>query len=189
MEGLAGKEFSMPFKENESILLVGLPGSGKSCVGNLVAERLGWAFADTDGIIETRTEKAIADLVATDGWAYFRSHERQVLAEQLQRKRIVIATGGGIVESTENRTVMNAAGLVFWLRAPLELLLERLVRDATVRPLLSDSAAERLAELADRREPLYAAAADYRIDTGELDEIAVADMIATIAHQQQEQTR
>ncbi len=173
----------MPFKGNESIALVGLPGSGKSRVGELVAERLGWVFADTDCIIETRTAMTIGELVATEGWTCFRSHERQVLAEQLQQERIVIATGGGVVESPENRMAMKAAGLVFWLQAPSKLLLERLARDTTKRPLLSGSTAERLAELVGRREPLYAAIADHRIDTGELDETAVADMIAAIAHQ------
>lgn len=179
----------MPFNDNESVVLVGLPGSGKSRVGELLAEHLGWNLADIDCIIELQAGMAIRELVAAEGWQPLRDREQRVLAGQLQRERVVIATGGGAVESAENRAAMKSAGMVVWLQAPVQVLLERLAPDPAQRPLLSESPAARLEELAARREPLYAEIADHRIDTGGLDEAAVADMIRGIVRREQENAR
>lgn len=146
------------------VALVGLPGSGKTRVGALLASGLGRDFLDTDCLIETREGRTVAELVAEKGWVDFRRSESRALAEAMGRGNAVIAGGGGIVESQANRDLLKRATVV-WLEASLPILLARLEADATRRPLLEQEAGSRLAELARLRDPLYAELAGYRIAT------------------------
>ena len=148
-----------------SIVLVGMMGAGKSSIGRRLAARLGIPFADADNEIETAAGMSIPDIFATYGEAYFRSGETRVIARLLEGGPQVLATGGGAFMDPATRRVIAARGVSVWLRADLDVLFARVSR-RTNRPLLKapDPRAV-LAELIDRRYPIYAEA-DITIDSG-----------------------
>ena len=155
-------------RRDRALLLAGMMGSGKTSVGRLLAQRLGWEFIDTDERIETQHALSIAEIFAREGEDAFRAAEHAVL-RALPDRRAVIALGGGAVVSDENRAVLAHKGTLVWLDAPPERLAERSAAGPE-RPLLAglDAAArlERLRELAAARAPAYASA-HVRIETGE----------------------
>ena len=160
------------------IVLVGLPGTGKTSVGTLLAARLGWAFADLDRRIEHASGQTIPELVAERGWPVFRDLERDVLAGLLERNRIVIATGGGAVDRAANRGAILRRARVIWLQAEIPVLLDRLSADPTKRPLLAVDPEKRLIELYAARQGFYAELADERVRTDRIDPEAVARQVA-----------
>ncbi|HEX6292380.1 MAG TPA: 3-dehydroquinate synthase [Herpetosiphonaceae bacterium] len=158
------------------IALVGLSGSGKTTVGRLLAESLGWRYIDTDHLVEARAQQPIAQIIAQTGEAAFRHLESQALMEALKQQHVVIATGGGIVEDPANRERLRNTTFTVWLHAPTATLVSRL-DGTTDRPLLADGPATRLAQMAERRAPLYAAIADWTIVTVGLTPAQVVDEI------------
>jgi shikimate kinase len=165
---------------NLPVVLVGLPGSGKTHVGRTLADRLGWRFVDTDRVVVLRLGQSIAEIVAQRGWAMFRREEQEALLAALGRKHVVIASGGGSVESAANREAMATGSQVVWLRAQPGCLLNRLAADTSERPLLQADTTHRLAELRRCREPLYAGLATCCIDTDRLDVGQVVARIVTV---------
>lgn len=162
------------------VVLVGLPGVGKTRVGRLLAQRINWAFADIDREVEQASGQSVPELVAERGWACFRDLEQETLAQCLGRSNTVIATGGGAVERVGNRNAIMRHGCTVWLQADQALLLQRL-RDAEIeRPLLAGDAGQRLEELARNREPLYAEVAIHRFDTGAMTPEAIAERLIAI---------
>ena len=113
----------------ERIILIGYRGSGKTTVGQLLAARLGWAFADTDAAIEAAAGRSIADIFATEQEAGFRDREAAIVQQLCQRPRLVLATGGGVVLRPANRTVLRSAGFVVWLQVSAEVAWSRLQAD------------------------------------------------------------
>ena len=160
------------------VVLVGLPGSGKTSVGALLAAELGWSFADVDHRVEEASGQTIADLVAEKGWPLFRDVEQNVLVELLQRDRIVIATGGGVVDRADNRGAILRRARVVWLQAGIPVLLERLGGDPTRRPLLASDPEKRLTELSAARQGFYAELADASVSTDRMEPEAVARHLA-----------
>lgn len=147
--------------------LVGLPGSGKSSVARLVARHYGWEVQDTDALIEARLGMPIKRYFAECGEAAFRDLEVQTLARAVRQDGpLVLATGGGIVLRPENRAVLKASTLCFYLRStPAELA--RRLRHDTQRPLLQGvDALSKLRELQTQRDPLYREAAHYVVEAG-----------------------
>ena len=138
-----------------NIVLVGMPGCGKSSVGRALAKRSGKPFVDLDGEIVRRAGKPIPDIFAQDGEWAFRDLESQVLAEACAQGGQVIATGGGAVLREENRQAMRRTGRVCFLRRKLDLL------PTDGRPLSQSGGLE---EMYRARRPLYSAAADVVID-------------------------
>lgn len=161
------------------IALVGLPGAGKSTVGQLLADRLGWKYFDCDAEMQTRAGASIADWVAARGWDAFRRHEREILADALSGECCLIATGGGVVEDENNRVALAAASTVVWLDAPPGVLLARL-GNAEDRPLLAGDPLTRLTELAERRNPFYAELADIRVDASGPTEQVLATIMQSL---------
>jgi shikimate kinase/3-dehydroquinate synthase len=161
------------------LVLVGLPGSGKSTVGRLVARRLGRPFVDTDELIARRTGVPASEYLRTRGEDAFRAAEHDAVSEACAEPSAVVAPGAGALSDPLDRWRLSAHGRVVWLRAPEETLLERLAADGTPRPLLDDAPRERLAELAERRAPFYRAA-DAELDAG-LPAERVADSVADLA--------
>ncbi|MBW4646563.1 MAG: shikimate kinase [Goleter apudmare HA4340-LM2] len=148
-----------------NLYLIGIMGSGKTTVGRLLAQQLGYGFVDTDNIIVQAAGKSINQIFTNAGEAAFRQLESDVLAQVCAYTKLVIATGGGIVMQQENWSYLHH-GLIVWLDAPVELLYNRLLEDTT-RPLLQDVDLKgKLRSLLEQRTPLYSQA-DLRITISE----------------------
>ena len=140
-----------------TVYLVGMMGVGKTTVGELLAQELGYQFFDTDTLITQVSKKSISDIFAEEGEEVFRSIESRVLGEISSYTRLVVATGGGIVMARQNWSYLQQ-GLVIWLDAPTSLLMERLQSDRT-RPLLqTPNPEQRLQEIFQQRQVMYAQA-------------------------------
>ena len=158
------------------LILTGFMGSGKSSVGKIVAERTGFRFVDLDAEIVAAAGCSINDIFARDGEEAFRALESSQLEKVLSGGRRVVATGGGVVISGQNRALMRNRGVVVNLNVTLEQVLARL-DGCCDRPLLAgEDAAKRAKTLMDEREQFYADA-DIRIDT---DGKSVEDVAAEI---------
>ena len=150
----------------ERISLVSMPGGGKSTVGRHLARRLGWAFLDSDNVIESRLGCSIRSYFDREGEDRFRDVEQQIVGELIQTTRAVIATGGGAILRDANRRALRDRSIVVYLRSSPEDLFRRLRHDIK-RPLLqvADPLA-RLREMHALRDPLYAETAHFSVDTG-----------------------
>jgi shikimate kinase len=152
----------------ERILIVGYRGTGKTTVGRLLADQLGWAFADCDDFIEAAAGQSVTDIFAAEGEAGFRDREAAVLRELCARERHVVATGGGAVLRPANRELLRGAGFVAWLTASPETIWSRLQTDPTTaarRPnLTSAGGIDEVRTLIAAREPLYREVADFVAD-------------------------
>lgn len=162
------------------IFLIGYRGSGKSTVGRVLADRLGWAFVDADEIIEQRAGKTIREIFAKEGETGFRNTESAVLADLCTRLKTVVATGGGIIVRDENRARLRAHGFVAWLSAEPTVLWARMQADPTTaarRPALAGGGLIEVRELLAAREPWYKACADVEVPVATLSPEQAADAI------------
>jgi shikimate kinase len=142
-------------------------GSGKTTVGKRIAQELGYEFADSDDLVASAAGKSVRDMFSQHGEAVFRKYEsdaiRSILADG--KSSIVLATGGGAVISSENRTVISHhASHVVWLDASVADLVVR-TKSGTARPLLDGDAGKTLQSLSDQRSAWYEEVATLRIDT------------------------
>lgn len=164
------------------VYLIGARGCGKTTIGRRLAERINYRFKDTDQYIQQLLQSSIADLVAHQGWDVFRDYEQQAL-QALSTPASVIATGGGVVLSFENRKFMQQRGVVVWLYAPATILAERLSLEPdnqqrpnlTDRPLLDETI-----EILQQRLPLYQATAQYHINATDDPEAIVRELLALL---------
>lgn len=162
------------------LFLIGYRGSGKTTVGHLIADRLGWAFVDADAVLEERHGRTIRDIFAAEGEAGFRDKEAAVLADLCTRTNTVIATGGGIVLREANRELLKQHDTIAWLTAEPATLLERIRADPTTtdrRPVLAGGGLAEIEQLLAVREPLYRACADVVVPVGALSPEQAADAI------------
>jgi shikimate kinase len=167
---------------SRSIVLVGMMGVGKSSIGRRLAARLGVPFVDADAEIEKAAGMSIADIFARHGEADFRSGEARVIARLLDGGPQVLATGGGAVMNADTRAAIKAKGVSIWLSAELDVLMRRINKRKTERPLLqtADPAAT-LRELLTAREPVYAQA-DLTVQSREVPHDAiVSEIMAALA--------
>ncbi|MEW6492814.1 MAG: shikimate kinase [Cyanobacteriota bacterium] len=166
--------------QGTSVFLVGMMGSGKSTVGRLLAHQLGYRFYDSDVVIERVADKTINQIFADDGKESFRQLESQVLSQLSAQIRSIIATGGGIVMQQLNWSYLHH-GLVIWLDAPVDVLIDRL-REDTTRPLLQqENPIQTLQNIFDQRRNLYAEAdLHIRISAEDTPEQIVSRIIAEI---------
>jgi shikimate kinase len=135
-------------------------GAGKSTVARALSRTIGWRCEDVDERIEARERRTVAAIFAQHGEAHFRQLEREVLAELLAPRHVIVATGGGTFAETDNRALMLADGAVAWLDLPLDRVLERAPADGR-RPLAADRT--RMEQLYVRRQLAYAHA-HVRVD-------------------------
>ncbi|MBT3533079.1 MAG: shikimate kinase [Rhodospirillaceae bacterium] len=148
------------------IVLVGLMGAGKSSVGRRLAKRLGLMFFDADQEIEKAADCTIDEIFSRHGEAEFRAGERRVIARLLAGPPHVLATGGGAFMDPETRAAIREQGISIWLRADLDVLLERVLRRDN-RPLLKQGdPKEILRKLMVERDPVYAQA-DMTVTSGQ----------------------
>ena len=151
--------------QKPNIILVGLMAVGKSTVGRLLAQSLGFVFYDSDQVIEERAGAPISWIFDVEGEVGFRDREEHVLDDLTQQQGIVLATGGGAVLRPSNRKVLAKRGIVVHLDSPLDRLVQRTRRDRK-RPLLQQgNPRATLARLQNEREHLYREIADYRFVT------------------------
>ena len=154
------------FSPRRTIVLVGLMGAGKTKIGRRLAVRLNLPFFDSDNEIEAAAGETIEEIFRNRGEAVFRDGERRVIARLLEQPPHVLATGGGAFMDPATRAVFARRGVSVWLRADLDVLVPRVSRRNN-RPLLQRSDPRSvLAELIERRHPIYAEA-DIVIDSGE----------------------
>jgi len=157
------------------IALVGLRGAGKSAVGRRLAARLGWPLVDTDEAVCRALGVPVAELLRTGQEARFRDAEEQAVADALAPGPVVLATGGGAVLRAATRARL-AAVFTVWLEARPEVLLAR-TRGSDRPPLTGHGPLEEIHRLAAARAEAYAACAHMRVDTSELTEEAVCDVV------------
>jgi 3-dehydroquinate synthetase/shikimate kinase len=163
----------------DGIVLVGMPASGKSSVGRLVAERLGRPFVDTDQLIERRTGMPVAAYLDRHGEPAFREVEAAAVADACRTPGAVIGAGGGAVLEPLNRWALWHHGTVAWLDAPPETLLGRLEADGVARPTMQPYGVERLASALADRAPMYRAA-DLRLDASAGLEPVAGELVADL---------
>lgn len=152
-------------KPGQSIFLVGPMGVGKTTIGRQLAQLLDYDFFDSDREIEQRTGASIPWIFDMEGEEGFRRREQAVIDELTVRHSIVLATGGGAVIKTENRSCLKQRGIVIYLKAELDELLARTRNDKN-RPLLqTEDPRAKLQALLEQREPWYLEVADLVFDT------------------------
>ena len=163
------------------IVLIGYRGTGKSVVGELVAERLQMKCIAMDAKIAQRAGMSIPDIVENYDWTTFRNMESEVARELAELDGIVIDTGGGVIERPENIEALQANSRIIWLKASVGAIVSR-IQGATERPSLTGgkSFTEEVAEVLERRIPKYKSAAQYDIDTDQLTPEQVADKVIEI---------
>jgi len=167
------------FPRNPSrIVLTGFMGAGKTTVGALLAERLGWEFVDSDRIVEARAAMTIADIFSSRGEGAFRELETEAIRNACSHDQLILALGGGAIETASTRDFLASLTdtLIIFLEAPLDTMIARCAEnpDGPVRPVLADR--DRLNDRWSRRLPWYRQA-HLTVETGELSPDAVAESI------------
>ncbi|HET7728606.1 MAG TPA: shikimate kinase AroL [Usitatibacter sp.] len=170
-----------------NVFLVGMMGAGKTTLGRALAHRLQRRFVDTDKVLVDRTGVPVATIFEIEGEEGFRRRESALLAELAAGDDCIVATGGGAVLASENRRVMRENGTVVYLRARIDCLWER-TRQDTSRPLLAtpDPRAT-LAELLEKRDPLYRDAAHLVVETGSQSASTVVNRVVAALERQARQ--
>ena len=159
-------------KEHTLIFLTGFSGSGKSTIGPLLANSLGYEFVDLDQSIEKSAEKSITRIFAENGEEFFRALEFRSLTELVKQNRLVVSLGGGVLENDRSDALIKKSGTMVYLKSPAKTLARRLC-NKTDRPLLKGDKGQKLSreEIEDKittilakREPRYKSA-DITIET------------------------
>ena len=161
-----------------NIVLIGYRGTGKSEVGNILAQRLGMKCVGMDAGIVQKAGMSIPDIVEKYGWPKFRDLESELAQELSESDDIIIDTGGGIIERPQNIEALRNNAIIFWLKASVDVVVSR-IADGTQRPALTEGKTftEEVAEVLERRIPKYQQAAQIEIDTDHMTPENVADMI------------
>jgi len=166
----------MPFLKQ--VVLVGPMGAGKSTIGRLLAKELNLPFKDSDNVIEARCGADIPWIFDVEGEAGFRQRETAVLKDLIKEPELVLATGGGIVLSEENRKILQDADAIIYLCATPEHLARRTAKDKK-RPLLQvANPKEKIIELLETRDALYREVATHVIVTESQNPKSVANEIS-----------
>ncbi len=140
----------------QNIILTGFMGTGKTTLGRLLAEKIGYRFVDTDAQIEKQTGKSISEIFATQGEATFRQFETNLVKKLAEESGLIIATGGGLVLNPDNVTELKRSGQIFCLTASPKEILQRVNRQGNTRPLLQeDDPLQKIVTLLQQRDPIY----------------------------------
>lgn len=159
-----------------NLILIGMPGAGKSTVGVILAKRIGYHFIDTDLVIQAQQQCRLQTIIDQQGLETFRKIEEQVLLG-LHTKRCVIATGGSVVYSRQGIEAIGRTGQIIYLQVPLNELQQR-IADMGQRGLVMTKG-QSFADLFRERTPLYEQCADTTIDCSGLNAEQVAAQIET----------
>lgn len=168
--------------EPTNLFIIGYRCTGKTTVARSFAEELNRSFVDTDSLLVTQQRMSIKEIVGAHGWEGFRQMERGVLKNICTSDSQVVATGGGIVLNNENVMLMKKNGRIIWLRANVETIKARMLKDKDTRdfrPALTfDDSISEIEETLLSREPLYKNAMDFFVDTDDHDIRAITNIIA-----------
>lgn len=158
-----------------NIVLIGYRGTGKSVVGHILADKLSMKCIGMDAEIVQKAGCSIPEIVEKDGWGRFRDIESELAEELSGLDNVIIDTGGGIIERLQNIELLRKNGLVFWLKASVDVIVSR-IADGTERPALTEGKTftEEVAEVLEVRIPKYQAACQFEIDTDSLSPEQVA---------------
>ncbi len=167
-----------------NLVLIGYRAAGKTTVGRRLSAYLRRVFVDSDDMIEKHQGTPIGDIVRCHGWDYFRAIEREIISEVSNYDNLIVSAGGGVVIDPENVKVLKRNGLIIWLKADVEVLLERMVRDlrsAIERPSLTGRGTlKEFKEVLVQRGPLYERASEVQVDTSLLDVDGVVNQVLSI---------
>ncbi|MFT5873973.1 MAG: shikimate kinase [Clostridium sp.] len=163
----------------KNIVLIGMPGCGKSAIGEMIAKKIKMNFLDIDTYIESSTNLTINEIFE-NGEAGFRDIEAKSVMELSQNKSVVISTGGGVIKRYENIFNLKKNGIIFYINRPVENIASDI--DAQVRPLLAKDPSK-IYRLFEERGPLYKKYCDYEImNISDIDNV-VKDIIEIYANQ------
>jgi len=164
-----------------NVVLIGYRATGKSTVGKILSKKLKIPFCDTDSLVESKMAMPIKEIVALHGWDYFRLKEKETIKNLTQNRSGIIATGGGVVLDQENVNLLKQTGVIIWLNAPMEDIIDRLNKDAqskAIRPqFTTGNIIEETVSIMNQRLPLYEKAADYILDTTGKETLQIAEEI------------
>lgn len=158
-------------RQMENLILIGMPGCGKTTIGMLLAQRTGKKFVDADEALEQRVGRPITEIIPTEGEFAFRQMETDTLAQLGKQSGLVIATGGGCVTQERNHPLLHQNGTILWLTRSID----KLPTDG--RPL---SQAGKLSEMFEKRRPLYSRFADAVISNDGPVEETLAQITAAL---------
>ncbi|MCC3745386.1 shikimate kinase AroL [Rouxiella badensis] len=169
----------------QPIFMIGARGAGKTTVGRALAQALGYDFVDTDIYLLQTSQLSVAEIVAREGWSGFRRRESQAL-QNISAPHTVVATGGGVILSAENRQFMRETGQVIYLRSPASTLAHRLEDSPQEdqRPTLTGRPInEEITQVLNEREALYQQAAHFVLDGTHRPSMVVEDILDALALQ------
>ncbi len=164
------------------IYLIGYRCTGKTPVGQALADRLNYEFIDTDRLLEANERTTIAQIVEKQGWDAFRQIEQDTLFGIKKVVDTIISTGGGIILNEQNRAFIRETGFCVWLQADIHTILQRLdadVKTSDSRPALTDlDLFKETEQLLETRGPLYNETAHFQIDTSTNSPEQIVEMIS-----------
>jgi shikimate kinase len=164
----------------EKIFLIGMMGSGKTFWTKKIAKWIKSAGYDLDDLIELIEEKTISEIFEEDGEDYFRKSEAKILRWFKEKKKFVLATGGGTPCFQENMNWMKKEGIVIWLDESLEILVQRLAAEKAHRPLIAHLSNEEIAQFIQQKlveRHAYYQQADYRLTSDQITEAGLKKLI------------
>jgi shikimate kinase len=164
----------------EKVFLIGMMGSGKSYWTKKISKWIKSAGYDLDSLIEMNEEKTISEIFSDDGEDYFRKTESKLLKWFKEKKKYVLATGGGTPCSQDNMDFMKKEGVVIWLDESIEVLTQRLLAEKAQRPLIANIEDTKLAEFLQNkileRTPFYQQA-HYQLSSDQISEAGLKKII------------
>ena len=167
-----------------NIVLTGLRGSGKTRIGIIISQHLGWNFIDTDKEIEKEEGKTIKEIIELNGWGYFREKERNMAEKTAKLDKTIVATGGGLIIDKKNKEALKKNGKIIYLHEKPEICAYRILnsKNRQNRPPLTDkeSVEEEMKHLYEQRNSSYRESADIvfdRTDNKEQDAIKIIGIL------------
>ncbi|MBA3030407.1 MAG: shikimate kinase [Desulfobacteraceae bacterium] len=164
-----------------NIILIGYRGTGKSAVGEILAQRLGKKYVGMDAEIVKKAGMGIPEIVEKSGWPGFRDLESQIAEHLSGQDNLVVDTGGGVIERPENLQSLGKNACIFWLKASVDVIVSRIQGD-TQRPALTSGKTftQEIEEVLERRKPKYKEASHFEIDTDHFTPEQVAERIVEL---------
>jgi shikimate kinase len=161
-----------------NIVLIGLRGSGKTAVGKILAQKMGRELIEMDELITRKAGLTIPEIVAKYGWGKFRDIEEDVTSQVAKLDNIINASGGGVVTNGKNIAKLKKKGILVWLQAGVDTLVNRTGEDNGRPPLVAGKTVREDVKITlKERNPLYQQAADLAINTENKTPEEVADLV------------